>query len=363
MKQKKKFVVGFIVFTTLCMLSMLVGKVYAEDKLKIGVILPLTGEAASVGESVKNGMEIGLEKISLNAREQLEFTYEDDGLAAKNSISAFQKLTSSKKLDVLVNISSGTAKVLSPLAEQNKVSFIAVASDSKVSQGKKYVFNFWITPEEEVSVAIPEALKRGYKKIARIVSLQDGALAIKSAFDKSNNGRLQVVLDEEYVGDVKDFKSYLTKLRTHKDIDAIMVVLLPGQCGIFAKQARQLGIKQDLFGFETFEDSNEVKVSGNALVGQWYVNTDDPDNKFIQEYRKRFPSASLLAASTGNDIVLLLGAAIDRGYKKDNFHEFLSTLNDFSGVLGTYSASGDNRFTIPAVVKVVTKDGFEKVYK
>lgn len=330
-------------------------------KLRVGVILPLTGEAASVGEAIRNGIALGLEKISKDARDKLEIVYEDDALVAKNSVSAFNKLNSTGGIDVLVNVSSGTAKALSPLAENKQIPFIAIASDAKVSAGKKYVFNFWVTPEEEIKVTIPEALKRGYNRIARIVSIQDGVLAIKSAFDKLNAGQLQVVLDEEYAGDVKDFRTYLTKVRAHKGIDAIMVVLMPGQCGLFAKQARQLGITQDLFSVEMFEDANEVKVSEGALIGQWYVNNDDPDNVFIDEYKKRYPGASLWGASNAHDVALLLGAAIDRGYKRENFPEFLHTLKDFKGALGVYSASGDNRFTLPAAVKIVTKDGFEKV--
>lgn len=343
----------------------LVGTTLAQppEKLNVGVILPISGESVSLGEALRNGITLGTEHISQAARSRIEITYEDDQMAAKNAISAFNKLVYDGKLDVLINLSSGTAKALSPLAEEKQIPFIAIASDRKVSEGKKYVFNFLMTPEEEAKVAIPEALKRGYKKIARIVSTQDGMLAIKSAFDKINNGRIEVVLDEEYPIEIKDFRTFIAKIHSRNDIDAIMLILIPGHCGLFAKQVRELGIKKGLFGFQMFEDKKEVEASNNALVGQWYVNADDADGKFVEEYRKRFPNASLWGAASGHDAVLLLGAAIDKDYSKKNFHSYLATLKDFSGALGVYSATGDNRFSLPAAVKVVTADGFEKLYK
>lgn len=335
----------------------------SDDAVKVGVILPLSGDAASFGDAFRKGMTLGIEKLSSQTAKRINFIYEDDGMQPKNSVSAFNKLVTTKDIDILVNVSSGTGKALAPLAEDQKLPFIAVASDARVSAGRNYVFNFWVTPEEEARVALPEALKRGYRKVARITSIQDGALAVRDAFDKENADRLALLLDEEYPLDVKDFKPYITKLRALKDIDAVVVILLPGQCAAFAKQVRQLGVHLPLFGFEMFEDANEVKISEGALIDQWYVNADDPDNVFLNEYQKRFPSASAFGASNGHDTVLMIGAAIESGIPAREMNKFLATLKNFKGALGIYSASGDNRFTLPAAVKIVTADGFRKVYR
>lgn len=348
----------------LCSIHILASNVMADsNKIKVGVILPLSGETASMGEAMRNGISLAMNNLPTNIKNKIQFNFEDDALLAKNSISAFHKLTGHYNIDVLINASSNTGRALAPLAEQRQITFIAIASDSAISNKKNYVFNLWVTPDEEVRIAIPEALKRGYRKIARIGTTQDGVLAIKESFDRQNNGRLQLVLDEEYPPDIKDFRSFLTKLRGYKDLDAIMAVLVPGQCGIFARQARELGLHQDIFGFEIFEDVAEVRASAGALVGQWYVNTDDPDSHFIENYRKHYPNASLLAASNAHDAALLIAKAIEAGHNRSTFHEYLKNLNNFTGALGTYSASGDNTFTLPAAIKVVTEDGFKKVYQ
>ncbi len=336
---------------------------FADNLVNVGIILPLSGDAALVGQGVKNGIELGYKSLAPEVRERIKLHYEDDGLQSKNSISAFNNLKATKGIDFLINVSSGTGKALAPVAEQNKVTFLSVASDKTISENRKYVFNFWVTPEDEIRLALKEAQKRGYKKIAAVYSVQDGALALKQALTQLNNGQLEIVEDAEFDPAIRDFRPFLTKLRRVKDLDAIMVTLLPGQCGLFAKQVRQMGIKQDLFGIEFFEDANEVKASEGALLNQWYIQGDDPGGSFVSDYTKTYSSQSMWAASNGHDAMLLLAAALKEGYTPDKFPQFLSSVKDFRGALGTYSASGDNRFTLPATVKIVTKTGFEKLYK
>lgn len=355
---KKIFILFFFSFV-------LIQNTFAEDsnKLRVGVILALTGDAAGLGQALKNGINLGLEEIKKETKDKIDLRFEDDGLAAKNTIAAFNKMDASGGLDVVLTFSSGVSKPLAPITEQRKVTLLAIASDINIVKGRDYAFNFWMTPEEANKVLIAEAKKRGYKKIARINAIHDGIAYYKNNFDLQNQDEFSLVLDEEYNPDVRDFKPFLTKLKAKKDFDAIIVALLPGQIGLFAKQTRQFGIKKDLVGIELFEDPNEVKASSGALVGQWYVNNDEPEGTFPKLYASRFPEASTYASANGHDFVLLLAKAIESGYDGKNINQFFKTLKDFKGALGTFSASGDQRFTLPATIKVVTKDGFEKLNK
>ena len=97
------------------------------------------------------------------------------------------------------------------------------------------------------------------------------------------------------------------------------------------------------------------------MVGAWYVNADDPGKEFINEYKETYPEASFWIAPNAHDAILLLGTAIERSANPEEINEYLHTVKNFNGALGTFSATGDNRFTLPAAVKVVTKDGFEKI--
>ena len=185
---------------------------------------------------------------------------------------------------------------------------------------------------------------------------------IKELFDKLNRGQVEVTYSEDVPSEEKDFKSLITKLKTkEKEIDAVLVSLFPGQLGVFAKQLRESGITKPLFGTETMEDANEVKISHGALVGGWYVNAGDGSGDFLKTYRDRFPGVSSFSSANGYDAVLLFAAAATKGVRGDGLAEFLSSIKDFSGALGRYSSTGDHRFSLPAQIKVVTPEGFAPI--
>ena len=107
-------------------LSLLIFSVFlttanAADKYRVAVILPLSGEAAGFGESIKRGIELGAEKLSPKAKESIEFVYEDDKLDPKTTIAAFNKIASGGKVDIVLNLSSGTGQALAPSTETKKI--------------------------------------------------------------------------------------------------------------------------------------------------------------------------------------------------------------------------------------------------
>lgn len=346
--------INFIVF-------MFAVSVYADGKLRTGVLLPLSGENAHIGEGCQNGMKLALENLDSNTRENLEFLYEDDRLDTKTSVSAFNKLVGQDKINVAVSFSSSTSKALGPIADNRKVPLIAIASDKGVVENRSHVVTFWVTPEEQAKLLVKEVKRRGYKRIARISAIHNATEAFREAFDKESAGNIEIPYEQEFLFDAKDFKPFLIQLKTHQNIDAIFVNLFFGQVGTFARQARELGIELPLFGIETFEDKNEVETSGGALVGQWYIQADEGNEKFLKQYRAKYPEASSYTSVNCYDVVLLLAHAIDQKMSPEQFITFLKTVKDFKGSGGTFSATGDNRFTLPAMVKMVAEDGFVEV--
>ena len=141
-------------------LSAAEGAADGRDKLRILTILPLTGEAASVGTAFKNGMVLALEKVPEDIRADLDFLFEDDGLSPKNSVSILNRALVSGRVNAVINLSSSTAKALAPLTESKRIPFLAVASDSSISKGRHYAFNFWVTPDEELQALFPEMKRR-----------------------------------------------------------------------------------------------------------------------------------------------------------------------------------------------------------
>ncbi len=333
-----------------------ISSVSAEDQYKIGVSLPLTGEGANVGNACKNGITLAREDLPADLKEKITVELQDDGMIPKNTVGVVTRFLNVSKVNALIALTSGCSNAVAPIAESKKTPLIAVATDPQIVKNRTYVFSNWVMPETESKLLSSHIIKQGYKKIAKISAIHDMYIAMNKTMDEELKGKVDYAFSEEVTSDLKDFKPILIKLKSHKDIDAISVGLWMGQIGIFAKQARELGINLPLLGYEFFEDPDEQKASQGTLVGQYYVNAADAEESFLKRYNQRFPNTANFSAANCYDAVTLFANALKQGKKAE---EYLSSLKDFSGALGTYSATGDHRFTVPAAIKVITKDGYQ----
>ena len=57
-----KKIVQFITFTFICSI-LFSSYTYAEDKIKIGLIIPLSGDHREIGESIVNSVRLAVNKI------------------------------------------------------------------------------------------------------------------------------------------------------------------------------------------------------------------------------------------------------------------------------------------------------------
>ncbi|MBX7137356.1 MAG: ABC transporter substrate-binding protein [Oligoflexia bacterium] len=360
----------FWIFSLVLLVALPVAEAESPDtaaKIKIGIILPLSGEAASLGSYAKNGIELAYHKLPAAARARVTLLYEDDQLKPAMAVTAAHRLIEQENVKVIFTMSSGIGNAVAPIAEQEKVLMIAIcASDAKVSRGRHFVFTHWITPETEASELTKELVKRDYKRLGFIGQEHEGVIAVYNAQIAAlkQAGLLErLVLDKKYLPDVRDFKSYIAQARAAK-VDAFLVALLPGALSTFARQTQVSGIEAPLVGFEMFEDSSEVKAANGALLNQWYVNASQPSSSFIAAYQQTYGAPPEIGAPNSYDALMLAVDSVSTA-NGDTLEaaNILRKLHDYSGAAGTYSATGDNRFSLPAEIKIVKEAGFETLYR
>jgi branched-chain amino acid transport system substrate-binding protein len=327
--------------------------------LRVGAILPLSGPAANVGYAIRGGIEIALEHLAPDVRSRFQVSWEDDGNVPRNSIAAFRKFAASR-VDVMISATAQPSMVLAPLSDQEEIPLIAIAVPAKIVSGRKWTVLFFSTPERMAKLMLDEAERRGYRRVARINSIHDGREAQAREFDNARRGRgLEVVLDEEYPLHERDFRTYVSKLRLERNVDAVYANLFLGQIGLFARQLREAAVTMPIFTSDTFiEDLGEQQAANGALRNQWYVSEDEPQPWFAKEYKKRFPNQTAFCSANGHDVIVLLAQALQQGFSsRKALNSFLHNAKNLRGVLGTFSSTGDSRFDLPVAVKMVTADG------
>ena len=109
----------------------------AEDKIRVGAILPLSGDAAFWGENPKKAIELALKDLKkVDPSLDLAIEFEDEACSPKEAVAAFYRLVNVKKVKVILGPGcSASTAAIAPLAEKAKVSLLTFAESSEIKTG------------------------------------------------------------------------------------------------------------------------------------------------------------------------------------------------------------------------------------
>ena len=336
---------------------------YAEPtKIRVALLAPLSGPVAFLGEQVRKGCMLAVEQLPPAMKERIQFTVKDDQFDTKQSLSAYRQIESTTGVDVLLVTGSPPANALGPIIEKKEQVLVAVAaSDPEIVKGRKKSFIHWVIPSQLAAPLVEETLRRDLKRIAVIAAEVSGALADIDAYKAEMTRRGEghrLVYSASFSRDVMDFKSAISAMKG-KQVDAVVAVLFPPAVSAFARQLRQLHPKAELIGMETFEEESEVKAADGALEGAWYASAAAPTGTFTEAYRARFDEAPGMASGNGYDAMQMIVAGLSDGRAgAREIADYLRSIKGFEGASGIYSASGDNRFTLPSTLRIIQNGEF-----
>ena len=329
-----------------------------KETIKIGAILPLTGELASLGQGAKNGALLAFQELTADQQKKVQLLFEDDQFDPKNTISAFNKLISMDKVNVVICLASGPCNAIAPLAEEQQIPLIALASDPKIQKDKNFVVRLEIAPSEEAKILLDYIETKNYKSLASVVALQDGILAGYDNLLKDTGYSAIEVISEKVKPDEKDYRTVITKIIS-KQPDVIFVGLLPGFAGDFGKQARTLGYKGDFIGLNFLEGDETLLSAQGTLDGIIFTTRKEPRGWFIDAYKKQYGETFGPTSAGLYDSMMLIAKGVDTG-KTSNLEiaKYLNAIKDYSGALGVFSSTDTHEFALPIMLKTIKNGKF-----
>jgi len=302
----------------------------AGEPVKVGVIIPLTGDLASLGENSKNGVMLALQDLEKTNSKNIEVFYEDDRFDPKTTVTAFNKLVEVDKVKAVICLASSPCAAVAPIAEERKVPLIAVAS-APVQLGKQYVVKLEISPVSEGEKIYSLIKEKKYEKPASIVATYDGIQTAYNKLKSFSDFSSMEVAKETITPDSNDFRTPLTKILTKKP-DVIIVGLLPGMAGEFGKQARTLGYKGDFVGFNFIEGEETLTAAGKNLDGIVYTQAADPATWFAKAYQDKYgKSTGPGSAHLYDAITMLLEGLKSNPSSSDGLMSYLKSIKNFKG--------------------------------
>jgi len=274
------------------------GTAAAQEKFKIGLILPMTGPFASTGKQIEaaarlyiaqNGDTVGGKKVELIVK--------DDTSAPDVTKRIAQELVVNDKVNVLAGFGlTPLALATAPIATQSKTPMVVMAAaTSSITQASPYVVRTsFALPQAAVALAdwVPN---NGIKKVVTLVSDYGPGIDAEKFFKERltfNGG--QVVETLRVPMRNPDFAPFLQKVRDLKP-DAMFVFVPSGAGSALMKQFAERGMDKagiKLIGTGDITDDDILNSMGDVANGvvtshHYSASHNSPLNKkFVAAFEK-----------------------------------------------------------------------------
>jgi branched-chain amino acid transport system substrate-binding protein len=356
---------GVLVFVALALSLYGAGRALAQEPIRVGAFLSITGPAAFLGDPENKTLELYVEKLNaaggVLGRKLALVAYDDAGDAEKARTFA-KRLIEQDRVDVIVGgTTTGTTMAVVPLVESAQLPFVSLAGAVVIVEPvKRWVFKTPHTDRMACEKIFVDLQSRGMSRIALISG--------PGGFDKSMRAeclnvakkhRIDIVADETYGAGDTDMTAQLTKIRGAPGVQAVLNAGFGQGPAIVTKNYRQIGVKLPLYQSHGVASKEFINLAGPAAEGVRLpaaallvaeaLPDSDPQKRVVvaykREYEARYKSEVSTFGGHAYDGLMLAVEAMKRARSADKarVRDALENLRGYMGTAGVVNmAPGDH---------------------
>jgi branched-chain amino acid transport system substrate-binding protein len=306
------------------------GSTFAQDTVKIGLIVAMTGQQASTGKQIKAAVDLYMkEHGDTVAGKKIQVILRDSASVPENTKRLAQELIVKDKVNVIAGFEvTPAALVVAPLATEAKVvELVMAAGTSIITEKSPYIVRTSFTLPQSSVIVADWAAKNNIKKVVTIVSdYAPGADAEKSFTERFKAAGGEIVESIKVPLANPDFAPFLQRAADAKP-DAIFIFVPSGQGGTFMKQYVERGLDKagiKLIGPGDVTDDDLLPGMGDAAIGTvtaHLYSADHPsemNKKYVATFEKANGFRPNFMSVGGYDGMHLIYAALQKtGGKAD----------------------------------------------
>lgn len=338
---------------------------HAQEMLKIGAHVTLSGPGAAWGQAMKNAAELAIERVNAagglevgGRKLRVQLIAYDDKYQAGEAVTIANRLVFEDKVKYIIG-PTGSAPVLAvqPVTEKNQVIVATLGFTNKaLAADKPFTFRPVTTTYEFAEPQVAWLVKvHGVKKAGVLLPNDESGQVIgrdlETAYAKAG-GELSV--KEFFERERVDFVPLITRMLA-RGVDTIELNgNSPATAGLIVKQAREMGFKGRFVRTGGPATAELVGVAGKAAVEGMIVYAPiDPalpsTKAYIDAYQARYKAAPNGFSPAFYDYTTMLLEAIRRAGSVDDANKVrleLEKIRDHAGALGKVSWTGKSTYGI-----------------
>ena len=278
--------------------TLLASAAQAQETVKVGLILPMTGPSASTGKQIDAAVKLyQAVNGTAVAGKKVEVILKDDTGVADITKRLAQELVVNDKVAFLAGVGlTPLALAVAPIASQAKVPEIVMAAGtSTITEASPFIARTSFTLAQSSVPMADWSIKNGIKKVVTLVSDYGPGIDAEKSFAekfKAEGGTIAESLRVPLRN--PDFAPFLQKAADAKP-DALFVFVPSGFGAQFVKQFVERGLDKSgikLIATGDVTDDDQLNGMGDVMIG--VINThnysaahDSPVNKaFVEAFKK-----------------------------------------------------------------------------
>ncbi len=324
----------------------------------VGAFGPLTGPAASYGNSVKQGAEIAIEEINANGGVKVgdkvytfALNFMDDQAAEDIAVTAYDALLDSNVNAIMGGVTSGATLATLDKAEKDELLMITPSGSATAITEPSNVFRLCFTdPLQGVTIA-DYVIEKGYNSVAVLYNNSDEySTGIYEAFKQEleAKGKSDVLVAEEsFATEDVDYTTQLTEIKA-KGAKAIFVPAYYQAAAFITQQAKAAGMEADFIGSDGWDgviaQVTDPSVVEGAVFLSPFLASDAGAKSFVEKYEAAYKAIPDQFAADGYDTIYVMKAAMEKAGSAESADMIAAmTQIEVEGLTGNvkFDASGE----------------------
>ena len=327
-----------------------------DGVVKLGVILPMSGNSAVLGEPKKRAFEIAMDQYNKGG-ERLNVVFEDNFGTASGGTSAFNKMLLDKDFDCYYIDLTPVVNACIPLVDTHKVLTFVGTAEVGITENSDYLFRIFAGGDQEIKLIVNYLRQQAVKNVFVLHTNEQFGTHAYMFLEKLFSGVNEKIIGvDEYPMGNADFKSQLAKVKSANP-DKVILLGYGNEYASLLKQAKEYGITPDKMVCNLGGANNSVAelptefTNGLTFVGPRFAyllnsNSLTPKmQKFVDAYQAKFNEKPYFHAAYAYDMISVFMEVYGDGTKsKEQIMKDIKKIKNYDGVTGkiTFKENGDS---------------------
>ncbi len=336
------------------------------SELRVAIAGPFSGDAAQYGQDFLRGAGLAADKVNAAGGvqgKQIKLVQFDDRNDTTEAANVAQKMAADASIVASMgHFTSSTVYATMPIYKSNELPLVVIsASDPKITQqGNDWLFR--VSPTNNLGAEAMADLivkQRGLKKIATFFLNTDFGKSEHSYFaDRAQKNGGELVLEEGYQPDAKDFTASIIKLKS-SGAQAVYLSSYYNDAALLIKQAKAAGVEQQWFSSTSVVSPSFAQVGGSAVEGVIAdrIAQGSAWDEVAAAYKEKYGQEASPFVIYAYSAMQAVAEAAKTGATRQGIRDGLVRLKDLSTPVGPITFDANRQVVYTSFDYLIVKDG------